>query len=625
MPVNSNFTPGQVLTAAQLNAEFAQAAAASDLEQIQNGTSTDAGTLNGVEVLPLSRGSGLLQTGLSTVASFSIGAYQGYLATGSGAVPRPIVTKVRDFAVTPMDYGAAGDGTTDDSSAFLKLAALPSGTKIDGQGRTYLLAQPITFTNTVDAKLSVKAASTFPLKQYVLTFAGDHSVVDIDVDANNLPVGILITGNYSRGPGVRGKNLSGLPTATGGGIQSVCYIPTGTIGVTLDRVYGENLLVGTADNTSVPRVLSTGSVTATQIRSVAANNTVALWINQAGEVTVDAIYSYKCGNNGVYDIATGSDVKIGLAVFENDLGLNLQTIISEGRVWCGKLLNIDCYGYAGVDLGGELEIDEYLIDNRISGKVAQAIVSRASATTCNVTIGTLRMFASMPSAATGAALFQFYAGAIAKWRVNRIEAELTYQTGSTTLLLNQTTGANCGAFIGSMSIKLIDGTGSLTSATTFNWNFPNYDNPSYLGPVTLISSTGTLSVGNATQANMNSFAGMEIAQSSGVAVSTVSGTTPRIFYSTGIPTGGTYKRGDLIINKFAGLNSATAWVCIGAGTPGTWAPCARPVNRGTTAQRPSGLAFGDLGTLYLDNTLNANGKPIWWNGSIWVDSTGASA
>ena len=37
---------------------------------------------------------------------------------------------------------------------------------------------------------------------------------------------------------------------------------------------------------------------------------------------------------------------------------------------------------------------------------------------------------------------------------------------------------------------------------------------------------------------------------------------------------------------------------------------------GTTEKRLSGV---DVGFQYFDTTL---GKPIWWNGSAWVDATG---
>lgn len=48
------------------------------------------------------------------------------------------------------------------------------------------------------------------------------------------------------------------------------------------------------------------------------------------------------------------------------------------------------------------------------------------------------------------------------------------------------------------------------------------------------------------------------------------------------------------------------------------------VNRGLTAARPTALTTSDVGTEYLDNTLAAAGKPIWWNGTAWVDATGTA-
>jgi hypothetical protein len=46
------------------------------------------------------------------------------------------------------------------------------------------------------------------------------------------------------------------------------------------------------------------------------------------------------------------------------------------------------------------------------------------------------------------------------------------------------------------------------------------------------------------------------------------------------------------------------------------------VKRDTTGNRPTASA-NDVGLLYLDNTLDADGKPIWYNGTAWVDATGA--
>lgn len=53
----------------------------------------------------------------------------------------------------------------------------------------------------------------------------------------------------------------------------------------------------------------------------------------------------------------------------------------------------------------------------------------------------------------------------------------------------------------------------------------------------------------------------------------------------------------------------------------------RLVQKGTTANRTLGVLGGygayEFGVMYLDTTLDADGKPIWWNGTAWVDATGA--
>lgn len=45
--------------------------------------------------------------------------------------------------------------------------------------------------------------------------------------------------------------------------------------------------------------------------------------------------------------------------------------------------------------------------------------------------------------------------------------------------------------------------------------------------------------------------------------------------------------------------------------------------KGATGSRPT-LPATAIGVMYMDTTLAANGKPIWWNGTAWVDSAGTS-
>lgn len=93
---------------------------------------------------------------------------------------------------------------------------------------------------------------------------------------------------------------------------------------------------------------------------------------------------------------------------------------------------------------------------------------------------------------------------------------------------------------------------------------------------------------------------------------------------------GLYILANGVVTQVAYIVGTTIYVynAIPAGGPFTVsvsAPVIEPPNvaRGTTAQRPSLLA-SQLGFTYLDNTLAAAGKPIWWNGTAWVDATGAT-
>jgi lysophospholipase L1-like esterase len=112
---------GRFIPTAATSAAASAAAAAASVAAIGSGASPDAGTLTGPEVLPLSRGAGLLQTTLTKVAQWILQTFAG--------LPK-----------TPIQFGAKGDGATDDTAAFTSLEASYAGKVIDLQGRTYVVA-----------------------------------------------------------------------------------------------------------------------------------------------------------------------------------------------------------------------------------------------------------------------------------------------------------------------------------------------------------------------------------------------------------------------------------------------------------------------------------------------------
>lgn len=99
---------------------------------------------------------------------------------------------------------------------------------------------------------------------------------------------------------------------------------------------------------------------------------------------------------------------------------------------------------------------------------------------------------------------------------------------------------------------------------------------------------------------------------------------PRTEYATAAPTTGNHRQGDERINLAPSLsNPVERWKNTVAGAPGTWRALSWITFSGSTAQRPV-LRADDAGVQFMDTTLAASGKPIWWRGTAWVDATGAS-
>ncbi|MFC5550717.1 right-handed parallel beta-helix repeat-containing protein [Massilia aerilata] len=99
---------------------------------------------------------------------------------------------------------------------------------------------------------------------------------------------------------------------------------------------------------------------------------------------------------------------------------------------------------------------------------------------------------------------------------------------------------------------------------------------------------------------------------------------------TAAPTAGTWSKGDVVWNTSPNSYGVAGWLCMTTGTPGTWRIISAGAERSSTANRPTKATMGVAtdqewrGTMYFDTTLSANGKPIWWTGSAWIDATGAA-
>jgi hypothetical protein len=89
---------------------------------------------NDVEIWTVDNLNGTAGISAAALAAATGASLVGYLPDGGGAVATTVQAKLRQF-VTPFDFGAVGDGVTDDRAALK--AALESGHPVDGCGYTY--------------------------------------------------------------------------------------------------------------------------------------------------------------------------------------------------------------------------------------------------------------------------------------------------------------------------------------------------------------------------------------------------------------------------------------------------------------------------------------------------------
>jgi len=80
---------------------------------------------------------GITRQDLATIAGAGMVGTQ---APGAGAAPRTQAQKNADI-VTPADYGAAGDGVTNDTAKFAALEVAVQGRPVDLQGKSYVVDQ----------------------------------------------------------------------------------------------------------------------------------------------------------------------------------------------------------------------------------------------------------------------------------------------------------------------------------------------------------------------------------------------------------------------------------------------------------------------------------------------------
>lgn len=496
------------------------------------------------------------------------------------------------------------------------LAAAAANPIVDGLGHTYRISATSIpgKVNLTNIKLKPAASVTgFTL----LTIAGNDSYIEVEVDAETKGITCVdVVGDRVKG-WVDGFNVTGQDQSTGG-TQSALRIQGSDCKL---GVYAENFLQGTSANPSIPRLvttdLSVAGATRNNILYAVGNNVQSGWVTAQEKVHCASLILDTVSDNCIYHLqglATAGTVRIK--------NCDDEPIASSGTLHIDDLTVIDSHGFASIS-NCDLTIGVYTVISSDPTKHYQVLAARPTNISSKVKIGVLQGEINLVTDITLGGIFQFIAGEILNLDIGSMNLKLNYVTGSTKILASMAVLKSLN--IGQMSLELNDTTATLTIADKFDFRIPvALSASSYLGPIKSISATGDIRITEVSQpllrlapfADVSTTFGPYILQEQTVAPK------PRIFWGSLVPTVGAWLRGDILKVRAPFIGGVTEYICTTAGTPGTWRASGWIPKRDITANRPP-LTANDVGVQYLDNTLDPDGKPIWWNGAAWVDATGA--
>ena len=490
----------------------------------------------------------------------------GYLSTATGAVSRTVEAKLGD-TVSVKDFGAVGDGVTDDTAAIQaalnasasKMLIFPAGNVFlcgsltATAGMTLKIDGTLKMKNTTGVLLSVSAATAFQI-----CGAGT-------LDLNNTQyIGVLFSSCVK--PVVRGvsiTNMLGGAASTGdsGAIAFLnCTAPF------VSELIVSNILHGTAPSDSHPRAITFDACT-----DVVAQNGVFSAVNTAfviASCTDAAVFSAQIFGGGVVNDNAFYCIGSNRVVIQNCTITKWdgEPIVFSSCTNCMVLdgAQINCTGNAngfenctnitykgimfyGDNLGG-------LFRSRIGNVASQAVRFQD-------------IYAVISSTDE---IMGFFSGATNDVGVSNCTFEITYDTGKTFgskfLRLQNTNyfAVDNNTFILKelAAAPAADNTFELTCSSYSSFKQNRLINRTVSGKFRVNGLGANVAADDLYKQN-----NIDAGRNANYALSTAE---PKNLFGTAIPAAGTFNVGDRIWSTAPAAGGAPGWICTTAGTPGTW-------------------------------------------------------
>jgi hypothetical protein len=465
-----------------------------------------------------------------------------YTPAGTGAVATTVQAKLREF-VSVKDFGAVGDGTTDDLAAFNSAIAAvktidsirANGTKVLVPNGTYKLSGPLVIDNTITLE---GTTNQFP-------YAEGGSILQFSTDDDGIYLPYY-TGTYESSSGVMGQGIT---------------IKNLTIKGTKDSGTGNGIFINTKAN--IENVYVTGfsghgvCIIATAPNGNANNcllKNVKAYNNDKSGFYTDGADANAClielcdgshnGEWGFYDSSFLGNTYIACHTAENTSGAYKSDDPNARNVFLG------CYSESGQPASDGLSPALF-----IGGLHAAGFTSGSTSPYAQTALNNFRVSRGVESSMLNG--------------TDYLEAMIGGDASNGDILkaYHTTTAPNY------WRLKF--------TGTNLDFNYQNLD--AYrvfriFGPTTTETFGRSSAYPYAFQTDRLFIGNL--------------GNARRLTSASTAPTEGDLAVGDVVFKIDAVAGGLAGWICTTAGTPGTWAPFGHSVIEGSATFDPANLVDG---------------------------------
>jgi hypothetical protein len=200
-----------------------------------------------------------------------------YIPAGTGAVPTNVQTKLRQY-VSVKDFGAVGDGTTDDTNAVVAASAANVGDDVFFPAGTYLLSADVTFACNVIMDSGAQIVSS----DATVFNAGFEAPLEYCLDVSGFTQFLNIVEIYPQWFGAMGDAVYASGTITSGTSTLTVTSPSGFTGGINGFTNGDTIIIhgagvaGANLSTTVVSGGGTGTITLANTASTTITNPTAI-------------------------------------------------------------------------------------------------------------------------------------------------------------------------------------------------------------------------------------------------------------------------------------------------------------------------------------------------------------